>query len=407
MATNCSFKGVPFEVVDSMEDIGNNLVIHEYPNRSTPYIENIRRKTHTYRLKAFIAGNGFETTRNKLMDVCQDGKKGILSHPAYGDIEVYCENISVNNFYINNIGKCELDLTFVESGKNANPTAFINTRSKLLATATQNITALQTAFNTFYKITALPQVAIDYATNYFQKLTGLTPFQVLGVIDSAKALMSTNFIDSVAFGSNISNYLQSFRSSSDNYFNDNPNENFNNSKHPLGGDLTPFISIDSLQDIIDFSYNFVNNFPVSETTANKRHLKVLSEAVIRLVVCNATLEQAAISTYLSYDSLGDAEGIWSKIDTNFDKAIDYCALKGDDKSYLAMRDSKAAFLADIKARAPDLSQTLTLTQLEPIPSLVLAWELYADISREQEIIKRNNIVNPLFVSGHAITVLEE
>lgn len=94
-----------------------------------------------------------------------------------------------------------------------------------------------------------------------------------------------------------------------------------------------------------------------------------------------------------------AEAITAKADcvSRFSREIDLCAL-GDDigfaQSLLAMRDAAVEYLAQVIINSRPV---IMVTTPEEIPALVAAWRIYADPSRAEELIARNDVKTAEFM----------
>lgn len=81
----------------------------------------------------------------------------------------------------------------------------------------------------------------------------------------------------------------------------------------------------------------------------------------------------------------------------FDSAIVSAADRGDAASYEQLRRVRARVIADLQARGTALPPLIDLTRTSVQPSLVVAWDLYADAARSVELLTRNNaVIHPVF-----------
>ena len=80
-------------------------------------------------------------------------------------------------------------------------------------------------------------------------------------------------------------------------------------------------------------------------------------------------------------------------------AIDTEQLTASDNVFVALSDLKTAVINDINTRALDLSKLVAYTPKSTLPAVVLAYRLYGDANRDEEIVTRNSIAHPGFVIG--------
>ena len=70
-----------------------------------------------------------------------------------------------------------------------------------------------------------------------------------------------------------------------------------------------------------------------------------------------------------------------------------------DDVVVALIDLQAAAHKDLTERVKDSARLLTVRQRLPIAASALAYELYDDANRGDEIVARNRVRHPGFVSG--------
>lgn len=426
------FRNVKFWQVEANEEVGQRLVVHEYPQRNTPYVEFMGRKTRKYSVKAICAGDNWEQARDALKAAAELSTSGTLIHPSYGEMVVWCETCHVSNFYVNGVGKAEIDLTFVEQGlaSSTAPTAVSSTKGAVQGAAATLQDKIRLGFSALTQLARLPQTAIDYLTNSIQDVLGVNPYQIMSTIDALQSLSQTD-ITSALFPSYITSYLQSFRGSfidsvqnksvpnlpstitggttSINTSNFTQNFPYEDNKHittittdtgeVISVSITPTQIVQLHNDIIATALDIVNNNNLPTVTDNNKLLKTQLTHMYKFIAATCVIEQVVTCTYLSFSAVQEAEAVWTQVLGNIDSIIEISADNNDDATYEAMQDIKQLFVADIRARAPTLDKLTTKNIATPKPSLVVAYNLYSDISREQEIINRNKVTNPSFIVG--------
>jgi prophage DNA circulation protein len=117
-----------------------------------------------------------------------------------------------------------------------------------------------------------------------------------------------------------------------------------------------------------------------------------------LLLCSAALMSMtnAIAAYQP-SSYNDAIAVLRSITLLLDGAIQSAGDAGSTASYLALRALRAAIINDLLNRAATLPRLQTFTFQAPLPSLALAYELYGDATRSDELIAQANPISPLFM----------
>jgi len=117
-----------------------------------------------------------------------------------------------------------------------------------------------------------------------------------------------------------------------------------------------------------------------------------------VLIAPADVDAAALNTVTSTNGYDTADAAASTRDA-LTSTIDSQCLTADDNVYPALRDLRAAVVNDLNTRAATLPSLLTVTPVKTEAALVLAWRLYADATRDAEIVARNDVIYPGFVTG--------
>jgi len=119
---------------------------------------------------------------------------------------------------------------------------------------------------------------------------------------------------------------------------------------------------------------------------------------------HATLVQAAgMSAAMPLPVYEDAVLVRDSLAAGLDEA----SFAAPDVVYTALQVLRARMHADITGRLSQSARLLEHTPREPMSCLVLAYDLYEDVDREQEILDRNAVRHPGFVPAIPIKVLSE
>lgn len=134
---------------------------------------------------------------------------------------------------------------------------------------------------------------------------------------------------------------------------------------------------------------------VAQTTASRIQQFQNQDAIRSLFIQTSIVEMAEISKGLEYESADEA----LKIRDEVSELLETEALKTtNDETFTALMKLRAGVSRDITTRAADLSRV----ESENVPSmtntLLTAYRLYGEASRDQEITDRNNLAMPGFVS---------
>lgn len=117
-----SWRGVPFEVNGDDAEFGRHVVVHEFPQRDKPYVEDLGRKVRKFKLDAWVCAhkdNGFDPwpQRDALIEAIEAGDVGTLVHPFWGSLQGYIVDVQVKQTSTTNGGYVNLQMEFVEAGE--------------------------------------------------------------------------------------------------------------------------------------------------------------------------------------------------------------------------------------------------------------------------------------------------
>ncbi|WP_424139904.1 hypothetical protein [Roseomonas chloroacetimidivorans] len=96
-------------------------------------------------------------------------------------------------------------------------------------------------------------------------------------------------------------------------------------------------------------------------------------------------------------SYEDAAALRTAVSALFDAEILNAGSGSEGQAYLALRRLQAAVIEDLSERGGKASRLRTVTSTEPLPSLVLAYQLYDDATRADELAIRTGAPHPGFM----------
>lgn len=140
-----SFKGCEFHVEAMSEDSGRRLVVHEFPKKEKPYVEDMGKRTISYTVRGYVIQymrdtayplyqRDYTIARDLLRDVLDQGGSGRLQLPSLPSVIVACDRYRMTE-ETRQGGYCTFDMLFVEQGVNDVPPP--SSRQTLIERATQ------------------------------------------------------------------------------------------------------------------------------------------------------------------------------------------------------------------------------------------------------------------------------
>lgn len=390
---SASFRRVPFYVDRSQSDFGRKNVVHEFPERDEPSVEDLGRATRRYNITGYLLGDDYLEQRDRLLSACEDNSEpGELIHPYYGSLNVVCERIQTSEDNTEN-NMLRLSMAFIEAGEAEFPSILNNTAAWNAANKLQALTDAKNRLVEVYSLTRVPINKVNEIRSNI--LSGLGAIQEARLIVSSAASyrrlaetavsdiqsllnngaeLADSIADLMTFGSFPSGLYPSDRSSEYDENNEDYPATEDNSKNQFN----------ELRTLFEFA-------PTSTSRVSNSFLEYYNQA--------AVITAAGFVSVIEYDSLNEAEEFRDTIVYQINRL-----LEGDLDVALAgsLRDLRTSVITDVNERGIDLARLATITPIESIPALVLSYDLYGTTSEEQDIINRNKTIhNPGFVPGGA------
>lgn|SRR5574344_259598 len=392
-----SYNGVQFEVAGSSLAFGRRAVLHEYPQRDKPYIEDLGKATRKLNVSGFFVGSDYiKRAKNFIKEIeksCNnDGEQlpGKLIHPWLGSLEVI--PIDTPSLEWNTQKKfCSFTLQFYEAGELTNPNNKTNFFQRVLSCADEmyekclgiidiegiqdSIADIQDSINEVYD--RLANNPFSAAFNLAQEIQ-LTADSFIsnwckGDFDSCKDNMLSVLALS-SYATNDMNWQSATKLSTD---------------CVLNSDFAPS-----------------NSETVIDTNTNQ-----VKQAVRLVMLGNALGASAFIKSNQDINSDGEtsitSDEELLKIRDSLLTAIDNeMSIDGTDDSdlYESLANAYSSVYQMLTNKTDNGVGSENITLSESKPAIAVAYDRYEDSSRGNEIAQRNSVVNPLFLPTDSLKV---
>lgn len=384
-----SFRGVPFLTESSQGQIGRRVIIDEFPKKDEASSEDVGLKARSFNLSIFVIGADWEQQRDALEAAIEKEGPGELIHPWRGAMNVTItdcqpsENIAQGS-------RQSWTISFTKVGTKSQPTARADTVAVVDAASDKALAAAQDDFSEEFTVEDVPEfVEQDAATQINQALDS--------VIAASRSMLPDMTV-LPAFTASASKILSKITTLL---------RTPTNLASTIAGQIagvsglgnSPLAAFNALKRLFGFQSN-----KVARTTPSRIRQDNNRTAVANLVRQTAVIEGARATSTIDFESQDQAVLIRDQVID----AINTEQLTASDPVFEALADLRTAVVNDINTRAIDLSKLVKFTPQSTMPAVVLAYRLYGNASREQEIITRNRIAHPGFVpGGRALEVLTD
>lgn len=382
-----SFRNAQFRVAVAELEAGKHVVNHEFPGGKN-FAEDPSKKTREWPVEGYIVGDTqeLEAARDRLIAAVEAPGPGVLLHPMYGQKNVQCVSCRLRES-VDEQRMVRVSLVFIDAGEAVLPSQLVDTKSNLLSTSDTFGQNALTDFINRFTVNGAPgfvvQSAIDKiksATAQMNSLKGSAAGVFRQAADLAFALrnMDASATDLVNNPEDLASQFRSAFQILSTTFDDLSLGS--REKYAAQTALLLFGADD------DSFGTATSNRAIQEQ--NRTALNDLVKRLALEQVVNTALE-------LEFSSLDDAISLRDEL---FGFLDDQEAEAAD-----VVFESYADLRAGIHAAIPAPEETLpNLVQIKPLAttnSIVLAYELYGSLEREQDIIDRNKIEHPGFIMG--------
>lgn len=392
MLIGASFRGVPFFVESSDRSGGRRLVVHEFPLRNIPYVEDMGRKARTFRLDAYVLGDDYVAQRDLLLTALEsDDGPGTLVHPYHGQLRVACASYAVRESRDEG-GIARLAIDFTEAPQSSPaPTVEADTAgqvassaSKARASSSADAAARVSYLGMPAFAVASAEIAVARASDALQ--AALSPLmrstQELAQLASQCAMVKARAASLVRQPATL---LASFRDAIN------------------AASDAALVTPGSVMRSLLAAYGADLGTPTVGVTSTRAREASNHSVIVRALKLEMLSEAARLAPDSGYESLEEATALRDQIAG----LLEVHAQSASDDLYPSLVQLRSDVLRAIPG-GRYLARVVDVQRAEPVPSLALAYDLYGSTAAEADMIARNagRVTHPGFVSG-TIKVLSD
>ena len=435
-----SWRGVPFAVRRTELRRGRRVAVHEYPYRDDVWVEDLGRGTRAYRFTGFLLGDDVYGQRATMLQAAEQPGAATLVHPSLGALT--CVLTAFSSGEATEAGRLvELEFEFVESAITAiYPTTGADTQDAATNAAAQSdaaaaldfvadtATALQQGAATVTAGVATLQSYVSVATGFiadgarvagavegigvlvggwFGRYDGTAPppyAASLPPIDLSQPLATRTATAVAALTANAGASGQAvaaagaalIAAAGTGAMATNPNGFYADAsaltEAVRNAANSPADEIRQLSALAATTTTpIVSTAPIGQAMAT---VQTAVGAVCRRAALGSLARACAAYVPSSYD---DAVTVRGQVSALLDDEIVVAADAGDIASYGALRALRTAVIDDLTTRGAQLPRLVTVTRNAPLPALLLAWQLYQDSGRADDLTDRADPIHPAFM----------
>lgn len=364
---------------------GRRGVKHEYPQRDVPFIEDLGRKARVFPVEAFVVGEDYFAARDALIAALETPGAGELIHPYYGTRRVICTSFRMREGKDLG-GAARFGITFEETESAPQyPISVPAAGDRVEASADVATAEMEQGFLDAYDVDGQPSLALKSLSNVMESgveamQEAFAPLMTAEQDMAALTKATSDFIDDV---SSIVREPAEIISGL---------EGIVSSMVDLAGDAR--LAVSALLEAYGFTPS-ADRPPA--TTATREQEQGNYDALLAFMRLLCVLQAARTATSVSFETRDEAIETRDAICDAIDDQEEVVA----DSVYGALRDLRVDLMRAIPGEETDLPFLMAYRPPAQMPSLVITHRLYGDLSREADLLARNKILRPGFISANA------
>lgn len=376
-----SFRNVPFFIQDSTRGGGRRNVKHEFPDRNNSRTEDLGRRIRGFSVDFVIIGNGssYFAQRDRMLDALEQDGSGILIHPYWGQQRVTVDDFSIRES-VQDGGIATFSVSFSESGQNQFPEATTDNVTTTINQADTTIASSTDAFTDKFSVFAKPAFVADKAASNVRSVSDFLSNQVnkfVQPIDSVTKSINNLNDDVEALIQTPETLATRIQGTFDDLFN------------ALEGD--PDSSRKIFREFNDLEDDFEEIPGQSEFNQDQRDNQDAMIALARQAALSNQAKSAVNVTYTSTAGAIEARGFV------IDEIEAQLATATNDELINGLQDLQSNLVKALPST--NLADLITFVPSETTPAILIAYEIFKSLDKEDEILDQNNILHPAFVPG--------
>lgn len=382
-----SFRGIPFEVEVSDRQGGRAFVVHEYPARDLPYVEDLGLSPRVFRVEAYVVGDDVFARRDRLLDALEQPGPGLLVHPYYGSVEVCATEVRTRE-HVGEGRVARFLLEFTRSAEPVSPETFVNGEAEAASAAEATGASAAAAFDSSVVVAGVPEWVGNGARNSAIEVLGQlrrTDFSG-GELDEVSALLEEidETVDAVFDLLLQSDFSKQYR------------HVLNRVQEVFSSKLAVVDAYLGLESYRCQQGGFLSELG-EQADRNALAVELLNRAEC---LAQATSAAAGVDWTSSDQALAMREDLSNRIDSLSEQV--------DDETYSTLQALQTALLQSVPSEDQSLPRIETVTPRVQTSSILMAWRYYGSVAQEPEIVARNRPRWPAFLSaGEPLQLLVE
>jgi prophage DNA circulation protein len=397
-----SYRGFQFYFESDDEDGGRGIVIHKFPHRDSPYIEDLGEEPRFYEGAAYVHGDDADRLAAAFAAALAARGPATLVVPLAGPVLVHCQTFR-RHHERDKLGYAAFQVKFVRAGAGSAiisipflshlvHAAADRVADALAGTLPSQAAAADYAIDAAIERAESAAAAIDAARLAYAadpEVSARVRDRVSAIVDYAPALLAPAPPED-----DVSAFLARAGLSADFSAGGGPPALAHAivaATRDLGDALAPESAARAMVELAEINAAsapaYLAPAPAQASAdalarvARLAALTAFSEAVIRRV----------------YKSRPDGVSARAEVSERFEREMANTTGAENAALYLAIADLQGRVAEYLSRLINDLAPVIEIEAARQMPALYWAWRLYADPLRDREIVDRNRVRHPAFV----------
>jgi len=359
------------------------------PDARGPEIRDASKKAKIFNVLMHFIGDEYLTERNRVLDRFEKGGEMDLVLPTLGTVKCFVQDFR-STFNNSEGGFEQIDATFIAAPKAKQVITTVDTSTALKDGVVSAKTAIDEAFG--YNVSDVADSVFEKASEVADALSG-SVFDLIGLGEANNEL--TDFVLRIReFQGDIDTIIRA------------PQTYYDEIQGLLGGSVGIFDRFEDQFEAMKQMFDFGDDFKaVNITTPDRQTESDNQESVVFTTRALCSVQMAESASQIILVSVDQANTITESTLSTLDAiSLEVADSNQSQALFDAIENVRSLFLNSINAKITDLPESRDIVTNENEPAIVLAYDMYADIARDSEIVTRNNVSNPL-VCPKSLSVL--
>lgn len=409
---SASFKGVSFYVESSVTTDGRRVPVRKLAGMDGAVLQDLGQDPSELDITAYLFGPDYDLDRDDLVRALTSPGAGALVHPYRGDLWVRIVRGPQVFESQDEGGYCSLRFSAVVEDRAglAKIKAVKSTASSLGKAAKLLRAAATVDFAKYFNVLSMPSKYLQGVTNAISNVTanlrsinGKLATSLNGLEDISAALddLDNAVNETIHMPTALANRLMAVVRSVVGLA-DHTEDTIDavtglpTAVAAAGSTIALSQSVRSTRQASLAGLGSSTADPATAGTTLAAREAESTRAVYRVSRAEALARSVETYAVAYFDSSALALEVLNQVNAEIDALS---AFSPSDDLYFALQDVRAALVEHLTTEAADLPRVQQITRYPALPSLLLAHELYGDVSHEPELVARNHPRHPLFMEG--------